>query len=69
MGGSAQLGERVAERGVATENDATLISLENVAVAMPFGNCEQRPSLEVGVGIPPSRHSPPPNRDRVATSI
>ena len=30
--GSAQLRKRIAQRGVATENDATVISLEQVAI-------------------------------------
>ena len=35
--GSAQLRKRIAQRGVAAEKDATVISLENVAVVTPIG--------------------------------
>ena len=35
--GSAQLRKRIAQRGVAAENDATIISLENVAVVTAIG--------------------------------
>ena len=35
--GSAQLRKRIASRGVAAENDATVISLENVAVVSAIG--------------------------------
>ena len=34
---SAQLRKRIAQRGVAAENDATVISLENVAVVTAIG--------------------------------
>ena len=35
--GSAQLRKRIAQRGVAAEKDATVISLENVAVVTAIG--------------------------------
>ena len=35
--GSAQLRKRIGQRGVATENDATIVSLENVAVVTAIG--------------------------------
>ena len=35
--GSAQLRKRIAQRGVARKKDATVISLENVAVVTPIG--------------------------------
>jgi hypothetical protein len=46
--GSAQLRKRIAQRGVARKNDATVISLENVAVVTAI-DVAPRPSLSAWV--------------------
>ena len=39
--GSAQLRKQIAQRGVAAENDATVISLENVAVVTAISGARE----------------------------